>query len=56
MHFLDPEHFIDEFVVPIAETLRGYENFMGLDTEHVYEGNGFYAPITDPKYRSMMRQ
>ena len=29
---------------------------MGLVTERVYEGQGFYPPIPDAEFRSVMRQ
>ena len=38
MHCLGEGHFIDRLVAPIADTIRQYNNIMGLVAERVYEG------------------
>jgi hypothetical protein len=56
VHCLGEGHFIDRLVLPIAETLRNYNKLMGLVSERVYEDQGFYQPIPDAEYRTVMRQ
>lgn len=56
VHCLGEGHFIDRLVMPIAKTLRDYNNLMGLVADRVYEGQGFYQPIPDSEYRNVMRQ
>ena len=56
VHCLGEGHFIDKLMLPIAAVLREYNNLMGLVTERVYEGQGYYDPINDAEYRSVMRK
>ena len=56
VHCLGEGHFIDRLMLPIATTLRDYNNLMGLVTERVYEGQGYYDPIKDVEFRGVMRQ
>lgn len=56
VHSLGEGHFINRLVAPIADTIRLYNNMMGLVAERVYEGKSFYPPISDAEFRSVMRQ
>lgn len=56
VHCLGEGHFIDRVVMPVAKTLRDYNNLMRLVAERVYEGQGYYQPIQDGEFRNVMRQ
>ena len=56
VHCLGERHFIDRMVLPIAKTLRQYNNMMRLVEERVYEGDGFYPAIPQAEFRGVMRQ
>ncbi|QNI83917.1 P-loop containing nucleoside triphosphate hydrolase [Synechococcus sp. PROS-7-1] len=55
VHCLGEGHFIDKLMLPFTATLREYNTLMELVAERVYEGQGYYDPIKDVEFRSVMR-
>ena len=55
VHCLGEGHFIDKLLMPMAQTRHEYNQMMHLVHQRVYEGNGFYGPIPDQEFLSLMR-
>tara|TARA_B100000674_G_scaffold203321_1_gene166091 strand:- start:402 stop:1274 length:873 start_codon:yes stop_codon:yes gene_type:complete len=54
-HCLGEGHFIDKFLIPIAQTRHEYNKMMKIVNERVYEGNGFYKEIPSEEFIEYMR-
>lgn len=55
IHCLGEGHFIDKFLIPIAQTRQEYNEMMGIVNERVYEGEGFYGGIPIEEFIAFMR-
>ena len=55
IHCLGEGHFIDKLLMPITQTRYEYNQMMQLVHQRVYDGEGFYGPIPDQEFFSLMR-
>ena len=55
IHCLGEGHFIDKLLMPVAQSRHDYNQLMQVVQQRVYEGNGFYGPITDQEFTGVMR-
>ena len=55
IHCLGEGHFIDKLLMPMAQTRHEYNQMMQVVHQRVYEGKGFYGPVPDQEFLSLMR-
>ena len=55
IHCLGEGHFIDKLLMPITQTRYEYNQMMQVVQQRVYDGDGFYGPIPDQEFFSLMR-
>ena len=55
IHCLGEGHFIDKLLMPITQTRYEYNQMMQVVQQRVYDGDGFYQPIPDQEFFSLMR-
>ena len=55
IHCLGEGHFVDKLLMPMAQTRYEYNQLQQVVEQRVYEGNGFYGPVPDQEFLSVMR-
>ena len=55
IHCLGEGHFIDKLLMPMTQTRYDYNKMMEVVQQRVYDGEGFYGPVPDQEFISLMR-
>ena len=55
IHCFGEGHFIDKLLMPMTQTRYDYNKMMEVVQQRVYNGEGFYGPIPDQEFISLMR-
>jgi hypothetical protein len=48
-------HFVSRFTAPLARVVNSYNSGLALESEHVYQGNPYYMPVSQADFDDLAR-